>query len=366
MSDGKHVRQILFTDESNEYINPAVAGRSESAVLQELAQYHIAHSETQGREIDATELLQQVIVSAAAADGPERSSGIEQLEDYSGIVGESPDDGEVNLDKIAEPHLGERLVDLPQRFAGFDRLGRLFQLMVELLPAANPGDSDKIICGGWLKHFSLIHPKRLNLFGSEPLVLVDEIESLSETVRSELPMPQDRGKHPPVGQTHPYITRPQPERTHAVDGQGDDFRIGQWPRLSNQVAVQLEVLSKPPPLLPLITEQLGNGEPADRLSQFTRAGGHHPRQGRSHLRPQGNRAVALVGKAVQLPYDLLATLGGVEIQRLQRRTVVLLKPVAGGHRSPGIEDVGPQREIGGVKITKARQGLGFHAGSIKR
>src|SRR5215213_672930 len=285
MSQGKHVRQILFTDEPDEYVDPNISGWSKAPVLQQLAQYHIAHPETQGREIDATELLQQVIVSAATADGPERSSGIEQLEDYSGIVGESPDDGEVDLDKIAEPHLGERLVHLPQRFAGFQRLGRLFQLFVELLPAANPGDSDEIIYCGWLEHFSLIDSKRLNLFGSEPLVLVDEIKSFSETVGSKLPMPKNRGKHPPVGQTHPDIARSESERTHAVDGQGDDFRIGQRPRLSNQIAVELEVLSKPPPLLPLVTEQLGNGEPADGLSQLAGASRHHARQGGSHLRP---------------------------------------------------------------------------------
>jgi hypothetical protein len=28
--------------------------------------------------------------------------------------------------------------------------------------------------------------------------------------------------------------------------------------------------------------------------------------------------------------------------------------------------VRPEREIGGIKITKARQGLGLHGGSIKR
>ena len=75
-------------------------------------------------------------------------------------------------------------------------------------------------------------------------------------------------------------------------------------------------------------------------------------------------AIALVGEVVQLTHDLVPALGGVEIERLQRRPVILLEPVAGGHRTPGLEDVGAEREIGGVKITKARQGLGLHGGSI--
>src|SRR6185295_2920455 len=189
MSQGKHVRHILFADECNEYIKPDTIGRSEPPVLQQLAQHHVAHSETQGREIDATQLLQQVVVSAAAADGPQRSSGIEQLEHYSGIVGQSPDDGEVDLHKIAETHVGERPVHLAQWLAGLDRLGRPFQLLLELLPAANPGYRDEIIHCGGLKDFNLVDLERLNLFLLEPLVLVDEIKSSSETVRPEIPVP---------------------------------------------------------------------------------------------------------------------------------------------------------------------------------
>ena len=159
---------------------------------------------------------------------------------------------------------------------------------------------------------------------------------------------------------------PEPEGAHDVDRQRDDLGVGQRPRLADQVAVELEVLSKPPPLLPLVAEQLGDGEPADRLPEPVGPGRHHPRQGRRHLRAQRDLASALVGEVVELPHDLVAALRRVQLQRLERRAVVLLEPVAGRNRPPGPEDVGPEGEIGGIEIAKARQGLGLHGENISR
>ena len=63
-----------------------------------------------------------------------------------------------------------------------------------------------------------------------------------------------------------------------------------WPGLADEVAVELEVLAQPPPLLPLVAKELRDGEPADRLPEPVRARRHHARERRRHLRPQRDLA----------------------------------------------------------------------------
>ena len=71
-------------------------------------------------------------------------------------------------------------------------------------------------------------------------------------------------------------------------------------------------------------------------------------------------AGALVLEIVELPDDLVATLRGVQLQRLERRTIVLLEAIPRRHRPPRREDVRPDEVIGREKIAKARQGLELH------
>jgi hypothetical protein len=79
-------------------------------------------------------------------------------------------------------------------------------------------------------------------------------------------------------------------------------------RLADQVAVELEVFAQPSALLPLVAKELRNRKPADRLAQAVGPGGHHPGQGRGHLRAQRNRPVPLVHEVVELPDDLIPAL----------------------------------------------------------
>jgi hypothetical protein len=124
-------------------------------------------------------------------------------------------------------------------------------------------------------------------------------------------LPQDRGEHPPIRKPHPDIARTQAKGTHHIDGKRDHLGIGERTRFTDQIAVELEVLSKPPPLLPLIAEQLGDREPADGFFQLTGAGRHHAGKRRGHLRPQCNVPVPFVLEIIQLSDDLLATLDRV-------------------------------------------------------
>src|SRR5688572_9761639 len=190
------------------------------------------------------------------------------------------------------------------------------------------------------------------------------MKSLAHFRRWKAARAKDGLKHLSVGKPYSDVVWPQTKCPYDINGQRDNLRIGKGARLSDQVAVELEVLSKPPPLLPLVPKQLGNREPADGFAELAGLSRHHACQGRRHLRPQGDLPVPLVREVVQLPHDLISALGSVEVQRLQRWAVVLLEAVPGRHRAPGLEDVGTKGEIVGVKITKARKGLGFHPGKL--
>ena len=120
------------------------------------------------------------------------------------------------------------------------------------------------------------------------------------------------------------------------------------------------MLAQAPPLLPLIAEELREGEPPDRLLQPVGPRRHHPRERRGHFRPEGDRTLPLVDEIVELPDDLIAGLRRVQLERLEGRAVVLLEAVPRGHTPPGLEDVRPKGEILGIEVTKAWEGALLH------
>src|SRR5205823_462351 len=123
------------------------------------------------------------------------------------------------------------------------------------------------------------------------------------------------------------------------------------------------MLALPALLLAFVAEELRNGEPFNRLfiTPFVRC--HHPGQSGRHLGAQGDRALALVRKIVELSDNFSAALGCKEIEWFQGRAVVLAETVAARHAAPALKNVlpgicAPQiglRERLRVEITKARQ-----------
>ncbi len=124
------------------------------------------------------------------------------------------------------------------------------------------------------------------------------------------------------------------------------------------------MLPEPAALLPLVPEELRDREPADRLLEPVGALRRHPRQRGGHLRAKRHLPPALVGEGVQLRDDFLPALVGVEIQRLERRAVVLLEAVPARHPAHGVEEVGPEGEVLREKIPKAREGIELHRAKI--
>src|SRR5690606_4320733 len=119
--------------------------------------------------------------------------------------------------------------------------------------------------------------------------------------------------------------------------------------------VPLVMLAQAPSLRALVAEQLGCGEPPDRLAQRPGLRADHAREGRCHLGTQRHRPAALVLEVVELPDDLLAALLDIEFELLERRTVVLLVTVAARHFAPGTHDVRANSQIGRIEVAETRK-----------
>ena len=127
------------------------------------------------------------------------------------------------------------------------------------------------------------------------------------------------------------------------------------------------MFAQPAFLLALIAEELRDGEPFDRLSVVTLVSGDHAGERRRHFRSQRHGPVAFVGEVVELPDNFVAALGGVKLERFERRAVVFAEAVAARDPAPGVEDViadvgAPHilmRERFGIEIAETRQT--FHA-----
>src|SRR5262249_27239153 len=232
------------------------------------------------------------------------------------------------------------------------------------IPATDPGDLLEV-ADGCRRNDRGIREEPIQLLPPEAFQFIDELVRRLEASRWNATTSENRREHPAIGQAHSDILGRKAEGPHDVDRKRDDLRVTQWPRLADEIAIQLEVLPQATTLLPLIAEKLRNGEPADRLAEAVGPSRDHSGERGRHLGSQRHLPPALVLEGIELLDDLGAALRGVEIKRLQRRAVILLEAVAKRDRSPGLEDVIAQRQIVRIEVAKPRQGRAFHGGEKK-
>ena len=61
---------------------------------------------------------------------------------------------------------------------------------------------------------------------------------------------------PAIGHPQPHVGGVEAEGSHDVERRGHHLRVCRGTRFPDDVHVELEVLPQPPPLLPLVAEQL--------------------------------------------------------------------------------------------------------------
>ena len=137
MRQREHVRQIVLGDEREKHIDARTSRRHQALVLQKLGQHDVAHPEPQRRQVHTAQGLEQVVVAPATADGAQRPPGVEQLEHDAGVVGQPPNDREIDLTNSPSPIAVQRRGSLAQRIRRLGRIGGLRQFQLPAGP--DPG-----------------------------------------------------------------------------------------------------------------------------------------------------------------------------------------------------------------------------------
>src|ERR1700722_18176406 len=75
--------------------------RHQLSFLQQFAEPDIAHSEPERGEIDAAEVVQQLVVAPTAADRAQFAPGVEEFENDAGVILEAADNGENDVHPVA-------------------------------------------------------------------------------------------------------------------------------------------------------------------------------------------------------------------------------------------------------------------------
>src|SRR3972149_453699 len=78
--------------------------RVDPVLPEEVAEHDVSHAEADAGQIDAGDLLDEIVVTTAPADRPGNACCREQLKHDPRVIGEAPNNSEVNLDKIAQAH----------------------------------------------------------------------------------------------------------------------------------------------------------------------------------------------------------------------------------------------------------------------
>src|SRR5436305_7190713 len=110
----------------------------------------------------------------------------------------------------------------------------------------------------------------------------------------------------------------------------------------------------------LITEDLRNRKPLQRLAKIPMIDRDDACERRRHFRPQGNSAFPFVDEFIELAHDFVARFFLVEIEFLEQWAIVFGKAVAARDLAPFGEDIIPLRAGGGKEIAKPGERL--HSG----
>ena len=138
----------------------------------------------------------------------------------------------------------------------------------------------------------------------------------------------------------------------------DELDVGLEAGLADDVAVELVMLAQAALLLALVAEDLRDGEPLERLFEILVPRGDEARERGRHFGTQRDVAVALVLEVVKLRDDFVARLFGEEVERLERRAVVLDEAVAMRDVAPLGEDGVAKGAVVGIEVAETGESHG--------
>ena len=281
---------------------------------QQFQDHHVSEPEPDGRNRIASKGGKQGVITPAAANGPQFAPGIADFEYRSGVIGEPPHHGDVELAIAAEPHGLQGFHQpphLPER-TGESRLPGMSGVSQRFADLLQGFHAQKIV-----------EPR--NLFRFQPQFAQLGVQGLAgylvalvhhhhhrQVERLGHPdMLQDGVQNTPVVEVHPDLLRGEPHLLQGHQQHRQHLHFGCLAGLSHHVGVPLVVLPLAAAGHPLVAEALGDGEPLEGEGERVLSLQHQPRQRWGHLGAQGQPAAALVVEGVQLLRDLVTRLADV-------------------------------------------------------
>ena len=334
-------------------------GRRKASLLEKKGEGHVADRKSHGGKLRSAEFSDQVVIAAAAGQRPQLPLAVERLEHESRVVGEAPDDAEIDLHEFRQPHRLKAAEELaPIGEARLDAGGGagLAERPLQRIEGADRQECDDARLESRVERAERV---LIALEGCVPvpLELVDGAEKRPDPGPVEAERAEEMEPEVAVAQPHADIVLRKAEGPHALDLEGDQLNLRLGPGLAEDVGIELEEAPAPALLHPLVAIEFGDAEPLDGTLQGARPLADQPADARRHLGPQGDLAFALVDEAKELRLNLITRLGPVKIQGLKDGCIVLHKPECGRGLPPDAKDVVSFREVLRVEIAKPGQGL---------
>src|SRR5207248_10946553 len=142
-----------------------------------------------------------------------------------------------------------------------------------------------------------------------------------------------------AAQANHEVIGSQSDGAKRVDQQRNQFGIGGEVFLADNICVELEMFSKTPLLLALVSEELRNRIPFDGLLVVALMRCDHSGEGGRHFRAQCDGAVSFVLEAVELADDFVPAFGSEQFKWLHGRSIVFPKAIAARNRAPTVKNI---------------------------
>ena len=197
------------------------------------------------RDCAIAQLMNQVVVAAAAGNRTEFSCPIESLENNAGIISEPAHDREIDFDEFCQAALRE-----------------VAHQLIELLAPSASIENFENWRGQWSQPFSGFLPRFAFAF-------VDHLEQLAPAIFGYILRPEQIGPKFAVAQPDDYVIRGKSKGAQQIDRERNQFDIRRGRSVADDVAVELIMLAQPAALLFFVAETLGDGEPLERFAEFS-------------------------------------------------------------------------------------------------
>ena len=197
----------------------------------------------------------------------------------------------------------------------------------------------------------------LAVLGAVALKLINDGQEIRHTFLGHPVIGGVLEPHLAVGDAHHEVIGREAELAHAVDGQGNQFRIGTLAGFAQDIGIELHELTQAAFLRLFVAETGADFKPLERLGVFALvSSGNAPQRG-GELRAHGDIALALVLEAEKLGGQLAAGFLEVELGGFDRGGFPFHKAVTVRHTPPRVEQIVAEGAFLRGKIAESGQRL---------